>query len=73
MKGSIMKSFKEYADLVESMDVHAYPSGKGQFTVHKVGSGVKHVKPGDTVSSSDLDDLSDAGHKVKEIKAPKAK
>lgn len=66
-----MKSFKEYADLTESMAVHAYPSGKNEFTVHKVGSGVKHVKPGDKVSSSDLDDLTDAGHKVKEVKPPK--
>lgn len=56
------------------MGVHAYPTGKGQFKVHATGSSVKpeHVKPGDTIRSSDMDDLSDAGHKVKEVKAPKA-
>lgn len=60
----------EAAKSVHPMAVHAYPSEKGKFTVHATGSKVKHVKKGDTVSSSDLDDLSDAGHKVKEIKKP---
>ena len=60
----------EAAKGVHPMAVHAYPSEKGKFTVHATGSKVKHVKKGDTVSSSDLDDLSDAGHKVKEIKRP---
>ena len=55
---------------VHPMAVHAYPSGKNQFTVHAVGPKVKHVSVGDKVSSSDLDDLSDAGHKVKEVKKP---
>lgn len=55
------------------MGVHVHPMGKGQYKVHATGSKVQahHVKPGDTLRSSDLDDLSDAGHKVKEIKAPK--
>ena len=58
---------------VHPMAVHAYPIGKGQYKVHAVGSNVKHehVKPGDTIRSSDMDDLTDAGHKVKEVKAPK--
>lgn len=60
----------EAAKSLHPMAVHAYPSEKGKFTVHAVGSKVEHVKKGDTVSSSDLDDLSDAGHKVKEVKRP---
>lgn len=60
----------EAAKGVHPMAVHAYPSEKGKFTVHATGSKVQHVKKGDTVSSSDLDDLSDAGHKVKEVKKP---
>lgn len=70
-----MKTFNEFmskADLQESMAIHAYSLGGGKFKVHKVGSKVNpdHVKVGDVVSSSDLDDLSDAGHKVKETKKP---
>lgn len=60
----------EAAKSVHPMAVHAYPSGGGKFTVQATGSKVQHVKKGDTVSSSDLDDLSDAGHKVKEVKKP---
>lgn len=60
----------EAAKSVHPMAVHAYSSGGGKFTVHATGSKVKHVKKGDTVSSSDLDDLTDAGHKVKEVKKP---
>ena len=66
-----MKTFRQLSEAsVHPMAVHAYPSGKNQFTVHAVGSKVKHVSPGEKVSSSDLDDLSDAGHKVKEIAKP---
>lgn len=70
-----MKTFNEFMSktgLHESMAVHAYSVGGGKFKVHKVGSKVNpdHVKVGDVVSSSDLDDLSDAGHKVKETKKP---
>lgn len=74
----------EYREIVKSvlseakagmhpMGVHAHSIGKGQYKVHAVGSSVKpeHVKPGDTIRSSDMDDLSDAGHKVKETKPPK--
>jgi len=66
-----MKSFRQIIEAsVHPMAVHAYPSGKNEFTVHAVGSKVKHVSPGEKVTSSDLDDLSDAGHKVKEVKKP---
>jgi hypothetical protein len=66
-----MKTFRELTEAsVHPMAVHAYPSGKNQFTVHAVGSKVKHVSVGDKVSSSDLDDLTDAGHRVKEVKKP---
>lgn len=63
-----MKSFKELfsEEKLHPMAVHVkYAKGGG--TVVKVGSGVSHVKPGDKVTSSDMDDLSDAGHKVKEV------
>ena len=66
-----MHTFKEMHELIESMAVHAHPLGGGKFKVHKVGSAVKYVKVGDEVTSSDLDDLADAGHKVKETKNPK--
>ena len=67
-----MKTYKDFVSISESMAVHAYPIGGGKFKVHKVGSKVnpEHVKAGDVISSSDLDDLSDAGHKVKEVKKP---
>jgi hypothetical protein len=66
-----MKTFRELTEAsVHPMAVHAYPSGKNQFTVHAVGSKVNHVSVGDKLSSSDLDDLTDAGHKVKEVKKP---
>ena len=52
------------------MAVHAYSVGGGKFKVHAVGAKVKHVSTGETISSSDLDDLSSAGHKVKETKKP---
>ena len=69
-----MKTFRQLSEAsVHPMAVHAYPSGKNQFTVHAVGSKVKHVSPGEKVSSSDLDDLTDAGHKVKEINKPMKK
>ena len=70
-----MKSFNEFNNMIqESMAVHAYSIGGGKFKVHKVGSKVDptHVKAGDVISSSDLDDLADAGHKVKEVNKPKA-
>lgn len=67
-----MKKFAEFVAeaTIHPMSVHAYSIGGGNFKVHKVGSGVKHVKAGETIRSSDLDDLSDAGHKVREIKKP---
>ena len=69
-----MKTFNDH--LTEAMSkphpmaVHAYSVGGGQYKVHAVGSKVEHVKAGETIRSSDLDDLTDAGHKVKEIKKP---
>ena len=66
-----MKTFRQISEAsVHPMAVHAYPSGKNQFTVHAIGSKVSHVSVGDKLTSSDLDDLSDAGHKVKEVKKP---
>lgn len=72
-----MPKLKEILEAVHPMAVHVTAQEKNQsMTVTKVGSKVTHVKPGDKVTSSDLDDLSDAGHKVKEIKeglTPEAK
>lgn len=67
-----MVDFKHLSEAakVHPMAVHAYSVGGGKFKVHATGSSVEHVKKGDTITSSDLDDLSDAGHKVKEIKKP---
>lgn len=68
-----MKTFASFVaeeSKIHPMAVHAYSTGGGNFKVHKVGSDVHHVKPGDSIRSSDLDDLSDAGHKVREIKRP---
>lgn len=65
----VFDSLVEQAKL-HPMAVHAYSLGGGKFKVHATGSKVKHVSKGDTISSSDLDDLSDAGHKVKETKKP---
>lgn len=36
------------------------------FEVKSIGKDVKHVKLGDKVTSSDLDDLHELGHKIKE-------
>lgn len=39
------------------------------FKIHKVGSNfTKHVKPGDVVKSSAIDDLADAGAKLRQVK-----
>lgn len=63
-----MKTVKEILEAVHPMAVHAKSNGPGKgFTITNVGKKVKHVSIGDRVSSSDLDDLTDAGHKVKEV------
>ena len=67
-----MKSFSEYLDegTTHKMAVHVQPTDKSytNFTVKAIGDSVSTVKVGDKLKSSDLDDLSDAGHKVKEVK-----
>jgi len=68
-----MKTFNQFTieeAKVHPMAVHAYSVGGGSYKVHAVGSKVEHVKAGETIRSSDLDDLTDAGHKVKEINKP---
>lgn len=67
-----MKSFIQFSETakkVHPLAVHVKSLGDNQYKVHAVGSkvNVDHVKPGDILRSSDLDDLSDAGHKVKEL------
>ena len=67
-----MKTFIQFSEeaskKVHPMAVHVRSVGKNQFQVHAVGSKVNsdHVKVGDKLRSSDLDDLTDAGHRVKE-------
>lgn len=69
-----MPKLKEILEAVHPMAVHVTAQEKNKsMTVTKVGKDVTHVKPGDKVTSSDLDDLSDAGHKVKEIKEDSSK
>ena len=58
-----MPKLKEILEALHPMAIHV---GK-DMVVKKIGAKVKHVKVGDKVTSSDLDDLSDAGHKVKEL------
>lgn len=70
-----MVDFKQLVEAakVHPMAVHAYSVGGGRYKVHATGSEVnkQYVKPGDHIRSSDLDDLSDSGYKVKEIQKPK--
>lgn len=60
-------------------DIHVHPheGSRKQFVVSHMGIKSKrelhdqgHLKIGDVVSSSDLDDLHDAGYKVKEVNPP---
>ena len=74
-EGKMAKQLNDILEAVHPMAVHVKPEGKSM-VVAKIGSKVKHVGVGDKVTSSDLDDLSDAGHKVKEIEealTPEAK
>ncbi len=65
--------------IAEAMKLHAdaihYAPHEGsdkQFKIHKVGSNFSdHVKAGDVVRSSEIDDLADAGARLKQVK-PKA-
>jgi hypothetical protein len=71
-KGNYMKTFIQFSEAakkVHPLAVHVKSLGDNQYKVHAVGAkvNVDHVKPGDILRSSDLDDLSDAGHKVKEL------
>ncbi len=62
-----MKTYKETLEegfKLHPMAVHVL-SGIVAAVGHKVNP--DHVKIGDKVSSSDMDDLNDAGHKVKEL------
>jgi hypothetical protein len=73
-----MKRFRDILEEVQihAMGVHVNSNGPSKgFTVAKVGKKVNpdHVKVGDTLSSSDLDDLADAGHKVREVDSSKKK
>lgn len=63
------KKKRKMSEAVNSMAVHVKPLNKKmtEFQVVGIGSDVKHVKKGDKLKSSDLDDLTDSGHKVKEL------
>ena len=60
------------AGTLHPMHVHAHSTGKNEFTIHSVGSKAHpSIKKGMKVTSSDLDDFRETGHKVRETKAPK--
>lgn len=72
-----MHKFSNYVRIIkEATAVHPdavhYAPHEGshmQFKIHKVGSNFqKHVKAGDVVKSSEIDDLADAGAKLKQVK-----
>lgn len=72
-----MQKFSNYVRIIKEAaathpDAVHYAPHEGshkQFKIHKVGSNfAKHVKPGDVVKSSEIDDLADAGAKLKQIK-----
>lgn len=70
----MLKRFNEFIteeSKMHDLAVHAYSLGGDKFKVHKVGPKVKQIKVGDEIRSSDLDDLGNEGHKVKEINRPK--
>ena len=64
-----MKTFKETITESEpkTSKLHNKAVHVKNNVVFKIGPGVKHVKPGDRVTSSDMDDLQQAGHQVKEL------
>jgi uncharacterized protein len=64
-----MKPLKQIiAESVHPMEIHAQSLGNGHFKIVKVGKSVSVLDVGDEVKSSDLDDLQQAGHKIKELK-----
>lgn len=77
--GAKLKQVKAMKEDIELSEMHAdavhYGPHEGShksFKIHKVGSNfTKHVKPGDVVKSSEIDDLADAGAKLKQVKAVK--
>lgn len=68
--GSISKHTADVNAGLHPRHVHVVPtdSSHEKFAVHSVGSAVHSIKPGDHLSSSDLDDLGNSGHKVREIR-----
>jgi len=62
-----VKKAKEFMVHPNYIEAHSIEGSKGKFHVKKIGSKVSHVKVGDIITSSDLDDLHDTGHKVKEV------
>lgn len=68
-KKKVSEQAKLVDEAVHPMAVHVKPTDKSyrKFQVIGTGSDVRSVKKGDHVSSADLDDLKNDGHKVKEI------
>lgn len=48
--------------------VHVSAPVDGKHTVQKLGAKVKNIKVGEKLTSTNLDDLKELGHKVKETK-----
>lgn len=64
----LIRIIREAAARVHPDAVHYGPheGSHTQFKIHKVGSNFSdHVKAGDVVKSSEIDDLADAGAKLK--------
>jgi len=71
-----MKTFKtfleEAAQKVHPDAIHVSDAGGGKYKVHAVGSNhADHIKVGEHLSDSELDDFSEMGGKIKNVKAPK--
>lgn len=71
-----MKSFKafleEAAHKVHPDAIHVSDAGGGKYKVHAVGSNhADRIKVGEHLSDSELDDFSEMGGKIKNVKAPK--
>lgn len=49
--------------------IHVKPAGKGKYQVHAVGSNMSdHVKVGEHLSDTELDDAAESGAKIKHVK-----
>lgn len=63
---------EELDEAADSSTIHVQPVGGGKYKVHKVGDKFKdHVKQGEHLTDTDLDDFQEMGGKVKHVKGSK--